>query len=52
METGIKLQNHQKAALHTQITTPAAPGGKLICVSVHESIYVNLVNECTSVMGF
>lgn len=28
MRTGINLRKHQKAALSTQITTPAAPGAK------------------------
>lgn len=43
MRTGINLTKHQKAALSTQITTPAAQG--YCCVYVHESV-------CTGVCAY
>lgn len=53
MRTGINLRKHQKAALSTQITTPAAPGAKgcvCVCVSVYASVLSGIcVHVCQCV---
>lgn len=53
MRTGINLRKHRKAALSTQITTPAAPGAKgcvcvYVCASVLSGICVH-VCQCVDV---
>ncbi len=55
MRTGINLRKHQKAALSTQITTPAAPGAKgcvcvCVCLCVREYAF-RYICACLPVCG-